>query len=134
MTLRALECTKCGLTYRSSKVPQYLLSASGASCPRCGSTLTHVAAQVHVRDQPRTSPRPLAATSERSERHETAMRQSAGWAEDAAREGDYAGALAWLATIEAVAGELPRALEARRRAWAALMRPAKPGTQPTPTS
>ena len=62
------------------------------------------------------------------------MRQSAGWAEDAAREGDYAGALAWLATIEAVAGELPAALEERRRAWATRVRSGKPGVQPTPTS
>ena len=62
------------------------------------------------------------------------MRKSAGWAEDAAREGDYAGALAWLATIEAVAGELPRPLEARRRAWTTRARSAKPGAHPSPTS
>ena len=48
--------------------------------------------------------------------------------------GDYAGALAWLATIEAVGGELPAALEARRRTWATRMRSDKPGVQPTPAS
>lgn len=132
--MRALECTNCGLSYGSATVPDYLLSSSGASCPRCGAPLAHAAAQVRAGGDARTSRRPLAPTTERSQRHREAVRQSAGWAEDAAREGDYADALAWLATIEAVAGELPRALEARRRAWASRMRSGKPGAQSTPTS
>ena len=129
-TLRAVECTNCGLTYRSATVPHYLLSSSGASCPRCGAPLTHAAAGGDAR----TSRRPLDSTMERSQRHQEAVRQSAGWAEDAACEGDYAGALAWLAIIEAVAGELPPALEARRRAWATRARSAKAGAETTPTS
>jgi hypothetical protein len=41
------------------------------------------------------------------------------WAEQAAGAGQYATALAWLATIEAVEGELPPGFDAKRRAWAA---------------
>jgi hypothetical protein len=50
--------------------------------------------------------------------HETAVRQSLGWAEDDARDGDYASALSWLATVEAVDGGLPDEFQARRRTWA----------------
>jgi hypothetical protein len=50
-------------------------------------------------------------------RHETAVRQSLAWAEDDAREGDYASALSWLATVEAVDGDLPHEFQAHRRTW-----------------
>lgn len=42
-------------------------------------------------------------------------------AHDAAADGDYATALGWLATIEAVDGTLPTGLDQRRREWAGRM-------------
>jgi hypothetical protein len=47
------------------------------------------------------------------------------WAEEAARRGDYAGALAWLATVEAIGDELSQALAARRRGWSVRMQSAR---------
>jgi hypothetical protein len=47
------------------------------------------------------------------------VQRSLGWAEQAAAERQYQTALAWLATVEAVDGELPPAFAAKRQAWAA---------------
>jgi hypothetical protein len=60
------------------------------------------------------------------ERHRAALRRTLDWAEDAANDADYATALAWLATIEAVEGELPKELEARRHAWGQRRKAAGP--------
>lgn len=82
--MRRLRCPRCGLTYCGATLPQYLLCASGASCPRCAAAL-------------------FEASPEPDDRH-------------------HATALAWPAAIEAVAGELPPAPDAKRRAWAASAR------------
>lgn len=117
----ALECTNCGLTYGRATSAHDLLSSTGAACPRCSSPL---ALSAGAR---------FGSSAYRSERHAAAVRQSVAWAEDAAREGDYAGALAWLATVEAVGGELSGALAARRRGWAARVRSgAAKAAQPSP--
>jgi hypothetical protein len=104
-----LMCQRCGLSYDGSTLPQYLLSASRASCPRCAAPLT--TADPDPRRRPRLASAP--------ERHRAAVQRSVGWAERAAADGDFAGALAWLATIEAVDGGLPSGVDAQRRAWAA---------------
>jgi hypothetical protein len=52
------------------------------------------------------------------ERHRAAVARTLSWAEDAAARGDYSAALSWLATVEAVEGELSPALDAKQRAWA----------------
>lgn len=56
------------------------------------------------------------------ERHELAVRQSLRWAERSAHEGDYEQALSWLATVEAVEGQLPDVWHERRRAWLTAQR------------
>jgi hypothetical protein len=105
--VRVLRCTQCGLSYGSAANPQHLLSSAGASCPRCGERL------VEARERARRfHPRPA------TERHRLAVERSLRWAEDAAEQGDYANALSWLATIEAIDGELPAGYEARRTSWA----------------
>lgn len=106
-----LVCPQCKLSYHSATLPTYLLSASGACCPRCGAPLTEADSHPSADRRPR-----LSSTRER---HHAAVQRSLSWAEEAARDGDYPGALAWLATIEAVQGELPRAFDAKRQAWAA---------------
>jgi hypothetical protein len=58
------------------------------------------------------------------EQHRAAVTRSLNWAEQAAAEGDYPGALSWLATIEAIDGELPPGVDAKRRSWAASARAA----------
>jgi hypothetical protein len=58
-----------------------------------------------------------------STRHETAVRRSLASAEDDAREGNYASALSWLDTVEAVDGGLPDEFQAHRRTWADRLEP-----------
>jgi hypothetical protein len=115
-----LVCPNCGLSYGSTAtlIP-HLGSATGASCPRCGTALTEAGRDADTERRPRP-----ASTRER---HRAAVRRTLAWAEQAAADGDYNAALAWLRTIEAVDGRLPAGLDAKQRAWAAGARsePAK---------
>jgi hypothetical protein len=106
----ALMCTRCGLRYHGAALPDYLLSAWGPSCPRCGAPLKQE--PEHVARERR------AHLGSALERHGSAVRRTLTWAEEAAAEGDCATAVAWLATIEAIDGRLPAGFEAKRRAWA----------------
>lgn len=112
--MRRLRCQSCGLSYSSATLPAQLLSSSGAACPRCGSPLSDDPAVPDPARRPRFGSTP--------DRHRAAIGRTVAWAEDAARRADYAAALSWLATIEAVEGELTEGLQARRRAWAHRMR------------
>jgi hypothetical protein len=111
IALRTLVCPACGLSYGSATLTQHLLSASGASCPRCGATLVESPRSGH--GAPGRA-RPPA----RDARHRDAVRRTVQWAREAAGNGDYREALAWLATIEAIDAELPAGAEAWRRDWA----------------
>ena len=50
-------------------------------------------------------------------KHEAAVRRSLAWAEEAAERLDYAGALRWLAAIEATGDELSPQYLGKRRGW-----------------
>lgn len=51
------------------------------------------------------------------ERHRRAVASTLRWADESAAEGDFAGALAWLATLDAIREPLPDAYEDKRTAW-----------------
>ncbi len=55
-------------------------------------------------------------------RHRAAVRRTISWADEAAARRDFAGALEWLAVIEAIGDRLSAAQLARRRAWARASR------------
>lgn len=52
-------------------------------------------------------------------RHEAAVRRILQWADEAAAGSDYATALQWLATIEAIGDRLPPDYQVRQEAWEA---------------
>ena len=106
-----LACPRCGLSYDSATLPDYLLSATGPSCPRCSAALVRPGRGAEAERRPRLGSTP--------ERHRAALRRSLSWAEQAAADGDYQVALSWLATIEAVEGSLPTGMDEKRRVWAA---------------
>jgi hypothetical protein len=56
-------------------------------------------------------------------KHAAAVASTLRFAVDAAAGGDYADALAWLATVEAIGDVLPQEYEARRATWRLAARP-----------
>ena len=52
-----------------------------------------------------------------AERHRVAVANTLGWAQEAAERGDYADALEWLRTVEAIGEQLPPGYLTQRRAW-----------------
>ncbi len=50
-------------------------------------------------------------------KHEAAVAATLAWADEAAARGDYADALGWLATVEAVGDTLTNAYHAKQRTW-----------------
>jgi hypothetical protein len=67
--------------------------------------LRTVIAQV-VADQPRLT------------QHAVAVRHTLSWADEAAADRDYAGALAWLDVIEAIGDRLSEEHQRKRATWA----------------
>lgn len=100
-----LACPNCGLSYAAETLPQHLSFSTGASCPRCATPMTGPVERAR-----RVSPQ---------ERHRAAVERTVSWAEQEAANGDFAAALSWLAAIEAIDGELPEEIAAKRRAWEA---------------
>jgi hypothetical protein len=103
-------CPSCGLSYGRATITHHVHAAAGASCPRCGTALTDAGRGATRGRRPRLGSTP--------ERHRAALARTLSWAEEAAASGDYSTALSWLATIEAVEGGLPPAVDAKQRAWA----------------
>ena len=68
---------------------------------------------------PRMNPPPR-SVDERSgpTKHEAAVTQTLGWADEAAASRDFAGALEWLAVIEAVGTPLSDEQLGKRATWA----------------
>lgn len=116
--MRVLQCTRCGLAYGSAAIPQHLLSSEGASCPRCGAPLAEAGGTRTFRARPAT------------ERHRIAVERSLRWADEAAEQGDFASAVSWLATVEAVDGEIPSDYHERRVDWAARLTAARAQREP----
>lgn len=107
-------CPSCGLSYGRATVTDHVHAATGASCPRCGTALTDAGRGTTRGRRPRLGSTP--------ERHRAAIARTVSWAEEAAARGDYGTALSWLATVEAVEGRLPPALDAKQRVWASSAR------------
>ena len=55
------------------------------------------------------------------QQHERAVAQSLSWAAEAAERNDFADALAWLAVVEAVDGELAPEWQRAQASWASQM-------------
>jgi hypothetical protein len=51
-------------------------------------------------------------------KHEAAIFHTLSWADEAAADHDYAGALEWLAVIEATGDRLPEEHQRKRATWA----------------
>jgi hypothetical protein len=72
----------------------------------------------------RVAGRPFESPQGVGSKHAVAVAKTLGYAVDAAAEGDYPDALAWLATVEAIGDVLPQEYETMRAVWrlAALAR------------
>jgi hypothetical protein len=67
----------------------------------------------------RTTALPQAAAEQpRLTQHEAAIFHTLSWADEAAAEHDYAGALEWLEVIEAIGDRLSEEHERKRATWA----------------
>jgi hypothetical protein len=51
-------------------------------------------------------------------KHDAAVLHTLSWADEAAVDHDYAGALAWLDVIEAIGDRLPKEHQRKRAIWA----------------
>ena len=99
-------CSGC-----QSWVPVLTLWAGGDVCPRCARSL-------HYHARRPTTPLVAVPTGARPvDRHPEAVARTLSWADDAADDGDHREALAWLAVIERVDGELPATYATKRDAW-----------------
>lgn len=56
-------------------------------------------------------------------KHAVAVAKTLRYAVDAAADGDYSDALAWLATVEAIGDVLPEEYETKRATWLLAARP-----------
>jgi hypothetical protein len=52
-----------------------------------------------------------------TDRHRAAVASTLRWAQEAADRGDYADALEWVRTIEAIGDQLPPSYRTHRQAW-----------------
>lgn len=68
------------------------------------------------------STHPAQALTDAAERHRLAVASTLGWAQEAAERGDYADALEWVRTVEAIGEQLPRLPDSARTWRSALVR------------
>lgn len=64
---------------------------------------------------------PSASRTRAGTAHDAAVANSLALADEAARAGDYRGALSWLGVIEAIGERLPAGYHAKRTAWSASL-------------
>jgi len=60
---------------------------------------------------------PSAASTERSERHNAAVKRSLQWAQESADRGDYADAIGWISVLETIGERIPPSYLAKSRSW-----------------
>jgi hypothetical protein len=60
---------------------------------------------------------PAQAAVDAAERHRVAVANTLGWAQEAAERGNYADALEWVRTVEAIGEQLPPGYHSQRQAW-----------------
>jgi hypothetical protein len=63
---------------------------------------------------------PHHAQTDSNARHRAAVGTTLSWADDAAARGDYAEALAWIETLDAIGDELTGEYQTKRGAWLAM--------------
>ncbi len=99
MVTHAVRCPTC----RAAVATDILAAVSGA-CPSCH--------------------RPLTADA----RHQHAVAQTLGRADDAAERGDHAVALGWLKVLDAIGEQLSSDYERKRESWRGALRTAQTRT------
>ena len=68
---------------------------------------------------PKTSPPPRTVAERPGiTKHEAAVMRTLGWADEAAADQDYTGALHWLAVIEAIGSPLSDEYRGKQATWA----------------
>ncbi len=100
-----------------------LLRSIGGACPRCSAPLL---GRGGPREKPAQGPLAQGYPGERwcwgRARHLVAVASTLGRADESAKGGDYADALAWLATVEVIGEQLSDDYGSKRRAWRAALR------------
>jgi len=100
-----------------------LLRSIGGACPRCSAPLL---GRGGPRQKPAQAPLAQGYPGERwcwgRARHLVAVASTLGRADESAKGGDYADALAWLATVEVIGEQLSDEYGSKRRAWRAALR------------
>lgn len=94
-------------------------AATTGGCPSCTPPALDVTEhKPHSETQPEAAivfrePEPIGFT-----RHEAAVRRTMEWADEAAARQDFAGALEWLAVLEAIGEPLPHRYQRKQATWA----------------
>ena len=67
------------------------------------------------------SPQPREALPSSIDRHVAAVARTLGWAQESADGGDYADALKWIQTVEAIGERIPPGYVTKREAWGSAL-------------
>ena len=115
-----VRCSNC-----RSAVAVTLVWAAGDTCPRCLAPLPAGKFRRELLRDPQLrcgtgAPQGVdAAVAEpgAGARHLAAVARTLCWADESAARGDYADALRWVETIEALGDPLPQDYDTKRRSW-----------------
>jgi len=109
-----VRCSTC-----RSAVPVTTLWATGGACPNCLRPLQAAnRGAIGKRD----------AHGKGEAKHRAAVARTLRWADEAAARHDYNDAVAWAQAVEATGEQLPKAYQAKRRAWLLAMRAGRSGS------